>query len=776
MLLFAFTLVPTGVLAQGKFSLTGVVIQERNREPVSFATVSLLSVHEGGIRLVKGTTSNELGEFTLTSVERGKYILRFSAIGYKTVVKDVDLSHNEKQDVGSIQMLDSTQQIAEAVIVGDRIKGKNENSKAVYFVSKKMLAASGNTPDILRHIPGIQVDLKQNIIMDGRRNILIYVNGKERDKSYISQLNPSLIDRVEVLNEPSANYDGDVSGVINIILKEEKEAGVSGLVYADIPTSKSIVYSFPNYRIQYGFKKINLYTSYNGEINYESIDECQKRQIRHSASIIDIRKVEQVRQKNISHKFHYGFDYYLTPKNVISYYGAVNPYSYEQDGIVIMDVKGGMNRTWTTQREETDRNNGMVNSLYYKHIFTNDRREIAVDISTSHLKGNNSIRYTDSNREMNSVHNESNVGQTSTSLKVDYTTPLGSVLTFNTGMKVASKVMHNTNEQEYRCHEYLYALYGTFLLKGSRHNLNFGLRGESATSRWDNKLAKDKEELYLLPFATFQYHLNTSQSLQVTFRRSVNRPSVFYLTPYLYIDDLYSVRKGNPLLEPEFRYSAYAEHSIQFKVSYISYRLFYENISNTIGKSSVLNDSAAIEIQMQNLGAIHQLGGQFMGSIQLGPLGLSSSVRLYNQQTSGNAMARQHGIENRNSWGFDAGISMILSLNHDFALSGSFQYSTAKYGLQDNAFCDALYMLSFDKSFKSNFKVGVATALPFAKRFVYQGSDVDAPDFSNHYRGNLKLPSLPLMLRATYQFRSGKEKVKVSRDVDEPSKKAKPGF
>jgi len=68
------------------------------------------------------------------------------------------------------------------------------------------------------------------------------------------------------MNTPPSNYDGNVSGVINIVLKTENDTGFSGHFFTEIPTSKSIVYSFPNYRIQYGFKKVTLFTSYNGEI------------------------------------------------------------------------------------------------------------------------------------------------------------------------------------------------------------------------------------------------------------------------------------------------------------------------------------------------------------------------------------------------------------------------------------------------------------------------------------------------------------------------------
>ena len=134
-------------------------------------------------------------------------------MGYKQTIREVDVLSSVPIDVGNILLQDSVFVIAETVVTGDRLKGKSEGNKTIYFMNKKIQGASGSAPDVLRHVPGIQVDLKQNISLEGSQNILLLVNGKERDNSFISQLNPARIDRVEVLNAPSSKYDADVSGI-----------------------------------------------------------------------------------------------------------------------------------------------------------------------------------------------------------------------------------------------------------------------------------------------------------------------------------------------------------------------------------------------------------------------------------------------------------------------------------------------------------------------------------------------------------------------------------
>ncbi len=88
-----------------------------------------------------------------------------------------------------------------------------------------------------------------------------------------ARLNPDQIDKVEIISKPSSNYDGNTTGAINIILKKEQNSGISGQVYAEIPTSGSQIFLRPTYSLNYGYNKLNLYTSYKGEFTYLDIHE-----------------------------------------------------------------------------------------------------------------------------------------------------------------------------------------------------------------------------------------------------------------------------------------------------------------------------------------------------------------------------------------------------------------------------------------------------------------------------------------------------------------------
>ena len=128
---------------------------------------------------------------------------------------------------------------------------------------------------------------------------------------------------------------------------------------------------FPTYSFNYGLNKFNFYTSYNGELSYFDIIESSNRNFRDAQGTTEIMSNQFVRQKNWSHRFHYGFDYLLNEKNQINFYAFYNPYSRELDGNVEMQVTGDNigDKYWSALKEDTDINHSSFYSLYYKHLF-----------------------------------------------------------------------------------------------------------------------------------------------------------------------------------------------------------------------------------------------------------------------------------------------------------------------------------------------------------------------------------------------------------------------
>jgi outer membrane receptor protein involved in Fe transport len=643
-------------------------------------------------------------------------------------------------------------------------------------MTKKMLDATSTGMDVLKLIPGIQVDLMQNISLEGNRNIQVFVDGKERDGSFISQLDPKQIERIEIMSKPSSNYDGNTTGAINIILKKDRNSGISGQVYAEVPTSFSELYIRPNYTLNWGCKKLNLYTSYKGEMTYLDLHESTLRKTWNSSGTSEISSNQYVRQKDWSHRFNFGIDYFISTRDQLDLYAFYNPWSRELDGNADLQLSGSANKVWQARKEDTDMNTGTFYSLYYRHNFKKEGRGIAVEISNYKMKAKNSTAYV-SEGNLNSIPVQTNSAepiQNGVSGKIDYTTRIGNKLDFSTGVKTKFLTLQDSYSPGFQYDEKIIAAYGTLSYQYSKYFLSIGLRAEESVANLKNSFTNPV--LSFFPNTTLNYKLTSRQNIQLSYNRSIQRPNIYQLNPRITIDDPYTVSKGNPFLKPELRNSLYLEYSIQFNSSYFASRLFYNKLNDVINNLTFINDTGAFETQVHNMGIIHQFGIQLSGTFRMGFATINPFLQLFDQYTSGNSVAKQYGIENRHNLAYNSGLSAVLSFRHEISLSFVFQYASPKNDIQGNSFSGALYFLSLEKTFKQKIKIGMVCALPFTRSFTYQGSEIDGSGFSSHYEGNVKISNPFCWFKLCYQFNSGRKKEAVQHATEEIDSPPKKGF
>ncbi|OFY64937.1 MAG: hypothetical protein A2V64_03730 [Bacteroidetes bacterium RBG_13_43_22] len=761
------------VTAQEKQSITGKLIGEKNYEAIPFAYIFLFKTTD--VTLVSRTSSDLNGEFKIGPVIKGSYRLEISAIGYQRQFKFIDIISNSDSDAGIIYLQDTVYTLTGAIVEGERFKAKSEKEKTTFFITKEMLDASYTGTDILKLVPGIQIDIMKNISLNGSRDILIFVDGAERDRNFISQLSPGQIDKVEVVNTPSSNYDGNITGAINIILKKERDYGFSGKFYAEIPTSGSEMYIFPTYNLNYGFKKLNLYTSYNGEMCYLDINESTYRKVWDFQDTTEIISNQYVWQKNWSHKFHYGLDYFFSPLDQFNFYAFYNPYSREFDGDVEVQASGSINNLWKARKEDTDMNTSTFYSLYYRHLFNKEGHEIKLDISNHNFQAKNRTDYIYTGSEKNMADQTSCVKpeQKAISIKIDYLITLGRDLNLSTGIKGNFRKLQDRSSDDFNYIEKILAIYGAVAYKKNKIDLSSGLRAEKSASNLENSFGN--KELSFLPYASFNYKITGKQNIQFSYKRTLRRPNLYQLNPYTSVNDPYSVYKGNPLLKPEHRSNISVEHSIRFNSNYLSSRLFYDNMTDVIGGLTFINDQGLFDTQVNNMGTIHQYGMQVSGALKLGIVTVNPSLRLFNRYTSGNDLAKSYYIKNRHNLVLESGLSAVASFKHDVTASFVFQYNSPKNDIQGNSFCDALYFLSLEKTFRKKMKAGIVSAIPFSKSFTYLGSEFDEFNFCSYYEGHVKF-SFPFYFKLSYQFNLGSKKDRISHDKEEIDNLPKKGF
>ncbi len=762
-----------GLQAQPRQLVIGKVTESDLQEAVPFANIALFD--STGMNLVAGAISDMDGLFVVTGDAAGCHSLRVSAVGYTTLNLPVEIVEKAAVDLGEL-FLTSTEISLEGVeVVGERMKATAGTDKTTFNINKKMQEASNTGADVLKLIPGVQVDLKQNVYLEGSSEILILVNGRERDRSYLSQLPAGQIDQIEVITSPSSKYDAGATGVINIVLSNEQDAGFDGRVYLEIPTSKSEIYLFPAYSLNYGFKKLNFFTSYNGELAYLDIHQKLDRKIFLEDGVEEIISTSYLRQKNWSHRFHYGVDYFLNKKNQLNFYAFYNPYSWEHDGLVELQTFGKDERYWSAQKEDADINHSSFYSLYYKHMINGAAgHEISADASFYQLKTKNTTTYTN-NETGYYQENSLSPRLDMISVKLDYILPVNAKMKLDAGMQYKNRMMTDQQPEKFRWNEENLAAYGVLGYHSADFELQAGMRIENSSTELSDGGHKTTQAF--LPNLAANYKFNSSRNIRFNYRKSLAWPGLHQINPFEAVDDPFSVRYGNPQLNPEYRHNLSIEYSRRFENSFVAARLFYTKTANALSDLTHVNAEKIFETYITNAGDLHRYGVQFTGALTLSKLlSFNPYLRVFEVNACPNSTARQLGVIGGKSLALESGFSVLGNFSRGITASVHFQYATPVSEMQIAYFSGALYFISVEKALAKGFKVGITSAVPFSRTVTYHGSEIDTSNFHSRSEGNVQMSVAPFWFKLSYQFSSGNERTKIERATEQIENTPRRGF
>lgn len=240
--IFIFWISFSTVNAQNtKCDIIGSIFEEGTDFPVEQATVRLLNPKDSS--MIRGVASSKNGSFTLKGVRKGKYLLNISFIGFKPLYKDIQISgKKDKVYVGKLYMLDESIALAEAVVVGKAPEVIVRNDTTEYNADSYKVTEGSVLEDLLKKMPGVEVDSEGKVTVNGKEITKIMVDGKEffsNDPKVASKNLPAkMIDKVQVLDKKSDMAkltgfdDGEEETVINLTVKPGMKQGWFGNAYA----------------------------------------------------------------------------------------------------------------------------------------------------------------------------------------------------------------------------------------------------------------------------------------------------------------------------------------------------------------------------------------------------------------------------------------------------------------------------------------------------------------------------------------------------------------
>ena len=227
-LFLLFSLATVALSAQGL--VRGRVLDKQTEEALSFVNVKVLQ--KGSDVFVKGTVTDSDGKFLIEGLKNGQYTVTFTFVGYKTIERQVTISDKNKTvSYPAVFMSEDAHALKEVTVTGQKSSMKLEVDRKSFDVSQLVTNVGQTASEALENIPSVEVDNDGNVSLRGNSSVEVWINGKasgltsDNRAQILQQLPAESIERIEVIDNPSAKFSAEGSaGIINIVLKKRKHA------------------------------------------------------------------------------------------------------------------------------------------------------------------------------------------------------------------------------------------------------------------------------------------------------------------------------------------------------------------------------------------------------------------------------------------------------------------------------------------------------------------------------------------------------------------------
>ena len=233
-------------------NIKGRAVDTRSSEALPEATVRLLRANKDST-FVAGAAANSKGEFTLSNVRPGRYIISITYLGYEPLQQNVNMG-SATVNVGDLALSPSSIKLKETVVTGVKTEIVVKEDTIEYNADSYLTQPNAVVEDLLKRLPGVEVDSEGKITAQGKEVSKILLDGKEffaDDPKVASKNIPvSIVDKLQVVDRKSdlarltGVDDGEDETVINLTVKKGMNNGWFGTVTGGYGTDDRYTGSF----------------------------------------------------------------------------------------------------------------------------------------------------------------------------------------------------------------------------------------------------------------------------------------------------------------------------------------------------------------------------------------------------------------------------------------------------------------------------------------------------------------------------------------------------
>lgn len=694
--------------------ITGKVLENHSQLPIEYATISLLD--NTFKKPITGTITLPDGTFNLKTNETNFYI-EVSFMGFKTKkITDLNIINNTI-NLQTIILTEDNQALDEIVVRAEKSQTEFKLDKRVFNVGLDLSSTGASSLEVLNNIPSVNVNIEGEISLRGSQGVQILINGKpsvlaSADGNALGSITADMIEKVEVITNPSAKYDAEgTSGIINIIIKKSEKRGVNGSATLNfgVPNSNSFGLSV-NKRTE----KFNLFSQLGFGIRTYPDERKSINQ-----DLINNTTINSIGDGEFNEKFGnilIGADYHINSLNIITLSGS---YAYEiedQNFITNFNQTNASNTTTDSwlRNEFTEADNPKLRyelqykknfkrhedqSLLFSALGNSFRKDQFSDFKNTIIIGNNDD-YQQKTRTDYSLEDYT--------FKLDYTHPFLEKYMLETGSQYVINSVSNdfavsdlengvwvnnpdlTNVFDFD--QKVLGIYTTAAYEGDIWGVKIGARLENTnlnTLLRTTNVSNTNSYTNIFPSIHTSYKVNDAFSIQAGYSKRINRPRLRSLNPFSNIRNNFSISTGNPDLQPEFTDSYEITSIHKLGKASLNFSLYNRYTIDVVERITTFNDNISISTP-ENIGTNTTTGIEANG--KYAPTNWFS----FNGDFNINFFSRKGSFESTNfnfkghRWATSLTTKFKLPAQFDLEISGDYRskYKTVQSEIEDILFAD----------------------------------------------------------------------------------------
>ena len=593
-------------------------INNINGAPVTYATVQLLINSEPNQYAI----SDSLGNYYIEATKSGNCEILIRCLGYSPFQSQFMLKNDT---VINASLSANSTLLSEVLINGQRDLIQLKPDRYIVNIKGNIETKGKETTDILKQLPTINLS-NETLNIFGKASVLVYINDRKVRLegqaliSYLNSLPPDIINSVEIISTPPAQYDAEGNvGIIKVVTnknilpgwKENIKAG-----YIKNSYSSYMVSAYANY----SGKKMFFEGSMTNAV-FSSLNQSNYYSYFPNATTVAFNP-KKWNSKGLDVNVSLGYNFNQNTSLIADFSVPLLNKSLVSD--IMNEIKflnHNNNQTDSTiyTNGETMKNDYTYNSeLFFKHVFPNKKTYLTASVAYLNNYTLNERSFTSLTQIDNTslyTENYYTVGRQNYDIltsKIDFALPLFTC-NVNTGFKSSIintnsnsnffTVVNNINlidstlSNKYNYTENVHSLYYSMEKNIEKWSFKAGVRSEFSGTISNSVTLNEKNKnnfINFFPTLFISNKLNNKSNISLSYSERIERPPYQYLDPFKWYISKYDYSMGNPFLRPSYIKNL----ELTYFLNTFSAKAYYTNQNDIIGRYVVL-DSLNITKQIE---------------------------------------------------------------------------------------------------------------------------------------------------------------------------------